>query len=399
MRFPIIPRPLLILREQDGMSRGSASLDDVAASMLTRVDTQTEAGGEPLDEQKRKKTKEQSVEQSVSSEGKPTDADEPDQRQNGVSTDAGAGQEQDYDDEDDTVTGGNAESGDEEEDGDEGDGDLLDSIFNDADHEGDDEGDGDTIDTSKLGENAKFSVKVDGEDVEVTLGDLKRRYAGEAAIDKRIQAATEQRNAATKIHDETRELAALVLKSFGDNLFRRTVPAPTAELRATNYQQYLMQKELYENEGQALQKQQLELYNLMQGMDAHRAETQAQLRNEARERLHKMMPVFKDPVKGPKVEKILVDTALEIGYTMDDVRACTDPLMFKLMGLAARELARQKGQTVTQKKPKARALPKNGKNRDVMSNQQRRASDAARRAQKTGSLDDVAESMIVSSRG
>ena len=277
-------------------------------------------------------------------------------------------------------------------------GDPLDNLFDDdADHDRGDSPEDDGFDTSKLGDGVKLSVTVDGEEQEVTLGELKRRYAGEGAIEKRLQQVTETRKKVFDDYEKQTALATQVMQNFGQLLFRRTISPPNEALLNSNPALYIQRKEAYEKEGQALAAAQQQLHGMMQELDGHIEEQRKAVRVAAAQELRRIMPAIADPVRGPKLTAALRDAAREIGYSDADIAACTDPLMFKTMALAARELRRAKGTTVQKQKENPRTL-KSAASKSVPS-AQRRQQDALSRAAKSGSIDDIAASMIVPTKG
>lgn len=261
------------------------------------------------------------------------------------------------DDQSDTDAEAGDDAGADEQDEDDADP-LDDDLF--ADHDRDEDGEGDEFDATKLGDNAKLSVTVDGEEREVTLGELKRRYAGEGAIEKRLQEATEARKSAVEDYQKGQTLVLSVLQTLGQALFRRTVQAPSEELRRSNPTEYLLRKDQYDAESRALAQQQQQIQQTIADAEAaHQERTQA-MRQEAAVKLRRMMPILADPEKGPKVRAALIDAAREIGYTDEDIAACSDPLMFKTVALAARELRRMKKMKVEKVTEKPRSIAAKG---------------------------------------
>lgn len=271
--------------------------------------------------------------------------------------------------------------------------DDADDTERDADTDEDDDND-----TPKLRDTDKVSVTVDGEDVQVTLGELKRRYAGEGAIEKRLQAATEARTKAVEDYQRGRQLTEQVFQQFGNMMFRRTVPEPDLETLNSNPPAYMRQKALYDAETQAITQAQSQIYELTQALDEAQEKARLEHRQQAAAKLRQIMPVFNDPVRGPKVKDALIEAAKEIGYTEAEIAACTDPLMFKTMALAARELRRSKGTSVEKSKEKTRTLAKVSKKSAPPDSNLRREREAMQRAKKTGSIDDVAAAMVVTPR-
>ena len=313
--------------------------------------------------------------------------------------------------EDDTIlddAGASAAPSEEDEDDDtndedtqQADDDPLSNLFDedgqdDADHERDVDGEEDGFDASKLGDDAMLSVTVDGEEVAVSLGDLKRRYAGEGAIERRLQVATEARNKALEDYNKSTELVKGIMERLGQNLFRRTIPAPDESLRRTNPTKYLLDKEQYDAETAALTQHHTGLYNLMQELDGNIEAMKQQRRKEAAQELRRVMPVLADPNRGPKVKDALLQAARDIGYTDAQIAACDDPLMFKTVALAARELRRMKGLKVEKAKETARTIKSKGtQNRSPATVAKRQEKQALERARKTGKLEDLEAAMLV----
>lgn len=288
---------------------------------------------------------------------------------------------------------------DDDEDGSSDDDDPLAGVFDDdgADENSrDDEDDeGEPLDASKLGDDVKLSVTVDGEEQEVTLGELKRRYAGNGAIEKRLQEATEARNAAAEDYQKGKQIVEAVFQNFGQALFRRTVPQPEPELLDTNPAAYMRQKEMFDRETTALTQSHMQLQKMMNEVDAINQRQAQERRKQASQQLRQLMPVFNDPVKGPKVRDAIISAAKEIGFTDADISMAEHPLIFKTMALAARELRRQKMAKMEKVTPKERTLRGKGSTKTIKGTAQKRQQKAiVDKARSTGALDDVAATLI-----
>jgi signal recognition particle subunit SEC65 len=272
--------------------------------------------------------------------------------------------------------------------------DVLSDIF-DAKQERDAEDADEPLDVSKLRDTMKVSVTVDGTEREVSLGELKRRYAGEGAIEKRLQEATEARNAITQDYEKSRQLTEAMLQQFGQALFRRTVPMPDESLLDVDVAAYTRQRNLYEQESQALASAHQTLYGMMNQIDKLNEQARQQQRKAAAAELRKIMPVFNDPVRGPKVREAIVEAAHELGYSAKEISDCADPRLFKTVALAARELKRQKGMKVSKTDEKPRSIGGKGtSNRPAATTSQRKEREAFKQARASGAVDDVAMTLI-----
>lgn len=391
------------------------NLDQIAASMIIKPDAdkqgkQQDGSQNDADLARRKREQREQEYQRAMARRSSTQQDAPTSADD--EGDGAAGDELS-----DRAAGRNAELGrqrdpqpqisdDDDEDGDhreggaaegQGDDDILALALGDADHERDeDDQDTGVIDASKLGDDAKLSVTVDGEDQIVTLGDLKRRYAGEGAIEKRLQAATEARTKAVEDYSRATAATQQVLQQFGQLMFRRTVPQPDPELLNKNPAAFYKQKELFDQETQSLSQAQQSLFGLVQQVDEAYEQNRREQRAMAAQQLRQIMPVFNDPVKGPKVKAALIEAAKEIGYTDEQIAACEDPLMFKTVALAARELKRMKGVKAEPSNSTSRTMKKTNQGAGAKADSaKRRQNEALKVAAKTGRIEDVAASMIV----
>jgi hypothetical protein len=357
-------------------SAAPSSVDDIARSMLVETD-----GGQSGAAPAAKTASRPKVEPPAASSGGADDT------------------VTDHVTEDDTLLGQSAtdEVADDEgqSDAEKQDVDILDEIFA-ADDDRGDEGQDDVLDTSKLTDDVKLTVTVDGEEQEVTLGDLKRRYAGEGAIEKRLQQATETRKVVVEDYQRSRQLTAALLEKFGTVLFARTIEAPPEELRQKDPAKYLLQRDMFEREGKAIEGLQSELKGLMTQLDEVAEKQRLEHRKAAAQELVRIMPVLADKEKGPKVRDALIEAAREIGYTPEQIAACDDPLMFKTVALAARELKRMKGISSAKTDIKTRNMPVTGKARKpAQSSATRQHAALMAKARQTGSMDDIAATMLM----
>jgi len=103
----------------------------------------------------------------------------------------------------------------------------------------------DTDDVIELDDSAKFRVTVDGEEEVVSLADLKRRYAGEGAIEKRLQQATEARKVTLEQARSNRDFTQKLVSTFGELLLTPEVPKPDPQLLNDDFQEYVRQDALH----------------------------------------------------------------------------------------------------------------------------------------------------------
>lgn len=332
-------------------------------------------------------------------------ADPPDERQNGEGQQASVSE----DDQGSPQPGGEDPGEDEGnapdgalEDGSEGE----EALGDDADDQQHADDGGDDDQPYELTDDTVFAVTVDGEQQEVTLADLKKAYAGEGAIAKRLQEATEARKAvdAEKAQVEQqlsqgREKLIKAFQTFDAMMFAPSVKPPDPQLAQTDPQKYLLQKEQYRDEQTQLQQRRQQVYAAMQKYEQQEQQKLLETKQQHAAKLVEALPELRDPQKGKEVSEAIVNTAKAYGFTEQEIGQAYDWRVFKMVSDLARLNTAQKGQTVqdtTAQPMKTRVLRPGSQNKRRGTAVSRQQQEAVRRARKTGSVDDVAQTMIVS---
>jgi hypothetical protein len=257
-----------------------------------------------------------------------------------------------------------------------------------------DEDDG--FDPAELSDDQLVSVTVDGVKAEVTLEELKQRYAGGETVAKRVQEATEARNATVEHLNETRQLAETLVTQFGESLFRRTIPAPDPKMLDTSPNEYMRQKVLFDQEGEMLAAHHQQLSATMEQLTAQQQALRAEQRVEAAKELRRILPAIANPEKAPVVKKAISEAAEYFGFTPQDVASCSDARIFKALAFASAELRRRQGVSVVPKSVKTTTLASApAKKRNPGSSASRKHAAAMKQAAKTGKVDDIAASLIM----
>jgi len=161
-----------------------------------------------------------------------------------------------------------------------------------------------------------FTVKVDGKEVQVSLDELTRGYAGQSYIQKGMAENAEARKALEQqyhaVSQQGQQLAALVQSLQTDGLTPPT--APDVSRLETDPIGYFQDKEAYDRAKAdhdqrlaAIQHQQAQLQQLQ-------AQAQRQHRAEQMQILHAAIPDFAHPEKGAALQRKLVDIGT-VSYT------------------------------------------------------------------------------------
>lgn len=262
---------------------------------------------------------------------------------------------------------------------------------NDDAEESDDDTDEDDAEDEGQQQPQTLKVKVDGQDVEVTLDDLKRSYSGQAYIQQRMQEVANHKKEVEAVYQALSEERAKVTQFF-QQVQQGGVPQPPqmpsqelAQKDPMKYNaelgRYVQEREKYDqfmSQTQALTAQQSEAQQ--RAMQAHLAQ-QAEMLKQA-------IPEFADPDKGGQLRQRLVQVGNEYGFSQEELAGINDYRTVQVLNDARkwRELQAGKGEAV-KKADKARPVVKPGaKKTNTKVNQREKQKQ---RLKQTGRLDDA----------
>jgi hypothetical protein len=238
-------------------------------------------------------------------------------------------------------------------------------------------------------------VKVDGEEIEVTLDDLKRAYAGQGYIQKRMREVAEVRKEAEAVYtalNQERAQLAQTLAAYQQQMQQVGMPQkPSKELLESDPITYFEKMEAYreateahqarEAQRSALERQQAEL-----SQRAHMAvlQEQAQLLAQA-------IPEFADAEKAGKLKQDIVRSASNYGFSPEELGGVVDARQVQVLYDAMRYRQLMAGkQKATEKVANARPVIKPGVARTATQGKKAAADKVRARMKQTGSVDDVA---------
>lgn len=247
-----------------------------------------------------------------------------------------------------------------------------------------------------------FRVKIDGQDREVSLGEMKQKMAAEGAYDKRMQEATELRAAAEPYVSEARALhekLAHVYQHFNQALFAPQVAEPDMALADSDPFAFNQQLAAYNKDQARIQQERSQMEEtLQQASNLFQQDQETALKREA-EALQARLPGLKKPEARKVFRQKIADIAKAHGFAPEEVASASDHRLLTLAAEAAayRELkanlAKKTAKAVTKKRPmpsRGDNKPKNARTRKAT--QMRKAISNAR---KTGGIDDVALTLII----
>lgn len=249
--------------------------------------------------------------------------------------------------------------------------DADDTEADEADDEDEDDADEDADDDSDEEEQTEgqtFRVKVDGQEVSVTLDELKRGYSGQAYIQKGMEEAKQfqsrLKQAAEAMAQERQQFLQLYEQAQQTG-FKPAPQPPKREMMQNDPIGYMEARAQYEDDLQAYQQEQeqVQLYQQRQ-QQMTQAQRSERLKQEA-QRLIEAIPELGDATKAPKIRERLVNVATaEYGMTAEEVDSIADSRFLRVLHDAAQYQAIRAGKAeakqprATQKvvtKPKGRA--------------------------------------------
>lgn len=243
-----------------------------------------------------------------------------------------------------------------------------------------------------------LTVTVDGEEQQVTLDDLKRSFAGQGYIQKRMQENATKAKEVEAVYQsfiqERAQLAHLVQQVQSGNLLAEP-RKPDPALRQRDPIAFTTAWDAYHEHKAAYDQQQSQIQQYTQQQTETQQRALAAYQAEQMRELAARLPDLADPEKGAVLARQLTDTATEYGFAPEEVGQVTDHRALLILNDAMkwRQLQGQRekaAKKVEQARPIAR--PKAQKSADSSSKKQAEA--ARNRMRQSGNVDDVARFLI-----
>lgn len=218
-----------------------------------------------------------------------------------------------------------------------------------------DDGDDEEEETDADEKPDTFKVKVDGEEVEVTLDELKRDYSGQKYIQKGMQQAAEARKHAEAIYNtlqNERQQFLATLQQVQQQGVVTPPEKPNAELLDQDPIGYMQANARYEAQMAEYQKQQTQLQEqAARQQQLARQAHQMQVQEQA-QRLVEMIPEFADQEKAGKLKADLLQTGSEAyGFSAEELSGIVDARMVKVLHDAYKWQQLQSGKAKAKKQP------------------------------------------------
>lgn len=281
-----------------------------------------------------------------------------------------------------------------------------------------DEGDEDDEDEEEATSDAELeldddyliTVKVDGEEQEVTLRDLIDRFAHSGAADKRLNEATKTlteaksaRESSVQEAQKVRNATVKIIEQLDKSLHTPLVPPPPEALKSSNPSKYLQHLEAYNQDQQrimqskeALKSAFKEQHDVFEEMRQTRAQHEFQL-------VEQKLPIMRDPHRGKAAMSDMVEAGREVGFTDEEIASGADHRMYLLAYYANQYLKSKKGKVNLAATPNkgSKKLLRSGSTKASQrpSGQAKKVIQLKKQAQRTGRPDDVAAYLAARQKG
>lgn len=279
--------------------------------------------------------------------------------------------------------------------GPEDDGEDLDDT---ADDESDDQDEDEAEEAEDAGQQELYTVKVDGEEREVTLDDLKRSFSGQAYIQKGMQEAAEAKKEAEGVYqallNERQQLSNLLYQAQSGQIAQPPMP-PSRELFNNDPIGYMEAKLSYDEALQNYQNQQYQIQQVTEQQNYQMQIAQQQYLQGEMQRLAQAIPEFSDAKTASKLKEDLVQFGSKLGYSEAELSEVMDHRAILVLQKAMKYDQLVEGKSkATQKASNARPMVKPGTKKTGRTGAAKQRQNAQARMKKTGSIDDVAKFLL-----
>ena len=238
-----------------------------------------------------------------------------------------------------------------------------------------------------------YSIKVDGENVEVTLDDLKRDYSGQQYIQKGMKQAAEARKQAEEayngLNQQREQLNQLMQQVNQQGVMTQPIP-PAKELLQSDPLGYIEADATYREDMGKFQAQQQQLDQQNQAMQQAQGQAKQVHLQEQMSELQRAIPEFGDAKKAPKMKEKLVKQGIAAGYSAEEIGGIVDHRAMLVLHKAMLYDQMLEGNGDVQAKlKKARPLMKAGAKKQPDSMAKKRSKQMSQ-LKKSGSIHDAA---------
>ena len=259
--------------------------------------------------------------------------------------------------------------------------------------EASDSDDEDLIDEPSQEEPEFYSVKVNGQEKQVSLDDLKQGYSGQEYVQQGMQDVANKRKEAENVYEalnNERQQLAEIYQQLQNGGVASPPTKPTKETFEADPIGYMQENLAYEEKKAEYDKQMAQL----QGVSQQNSEAQQHARQafvqEQMQILQKDIPEFADEKTASKLKNNLVSIGMKhYGYSNAEIEQITDARAIKVLNDARKYQNIIAGKTKAEVKTKgAKSVVKPGAKKMATPDSKIRSRQKAK-LRETGSIDDA----------
>lgn len=237
-----------------------------------------------------------------------------------------------------------------------------------------------------------YTVKVDGQEVEVSIDDLKRSYSGQGKIQKGMQEAAEARKQAQQMAEQAAYMAqqlSQLHQQVQETGFIAPPQEPSQELFNSDPIGYMEAKINYDNQLKQFNAQQQQIQQARQYEQQMLAQQQqAMLQNEVA-LIREKIPELADPNKANQLREDLLRYGQEYGFNDQELGAISDHRAMLVLRDAMMWRKSQSKRSVAEKKVEGtRPVIKPGAKKTANPSKQK-LQQSKSKLKKTGSIEDA----------
>ena len=193
----------------------------------------------------------------------------------------------------------------------------------------------DQVEDARSEEPQKYSVKVDGQETEVSLEDLKQGYSGQKYVQKGMQETADMKKEVTTVYEalnNERKVIAELYQSIQQGGIATQPEKPTKELFDADPIGYMQKNIAYEEDMGKYNQQMAQIQQVSQQSGVASENAQKAYLQEQMQILQKDIPDFADEKKSQILREKLVNTGTtHYGYTNDEISQITDARAIKVL--------------------------------------------------------------------
>ena len=238
-----------------------------------------------------------------------------------------------------------------------------------------------------------YSVKVDGQETQVTLEDLKQGYSGQKYVQQGMQDVANKRKEAEDVYEalnNERQQLAEIYQQLQNGGVAQPPTKPTKETFEADPIGYMQENLAYEEKKAEYDKQMAQLQNVSQQNSEAQQHARQAFVQEQMQILQKDIPEFADEKTARKLKNNLVSIGMKhYGYSNAEIEQITDARAIKVLNDARKYQNIIAGKTKAEVKTKgAKSVVKPGAKKMATPDAKIRSRQKAK-LRETGSIDDA----------